>query len=581
MILTMAASFDCNSLVGKIYEHRRLAYQRGGIGTETTVNDPDNDNTNNDIDMISTTSLFDVSDDSDSDDTFEQQQYHRRHTQQRMCFQQLLMEYQELKKYCPMTPLLWMYYAYDTLQLLKELSKEEDDDDEDTVQDMMEGDDEIDERNNGDNNNNNDQNKTNEDILSAYETASQIVKLGLAEFPGSAILHMFHVALLHETMKTSTSTSTSSSQQQQQTTREEVYYEALSNAIQQIGRGSHRSECAIVTRLTHLNVIQVLQSLPPNRNDTDPLPPQHSITALNVLLRCIRVNPCDSTHERWFQEYYVRLCQSHRLQPPSDVYKKIDDARTYESNYYAWMQRYEDAIQTAMKQEGIAMNSSNNNNNNNVGDMMMMMIPSDPFQDIISWDDLLRPNSTPFTCWNGRGGPKTAQAFIDYAQACFRYDCCNNHGSGHQQQQKHHQQDDLQQQQGQEDLQPQASASVQHDIRNLAVLIYERGVAECPTVEALWLSYLQHLSVLWRQHGRSGKCPRTNEKNTGDDITTTSTTSTTTTTTTTATTAENDELVSPYLSMAKWVVDRAIRNCPSSVALSQQHLSITSLQARQ
>mmetsp|Transcript_7847 Transcript_7847/g.19223 ORF Transcript_7847/g.19223 Transcript_7847/m.19223 type:complete len:686 (-) Transcript_7847:84-2141(-) len=78
---------------------------------------------------------------------------------------------------------------------------------------------------------------------------------------------------------------------------------------------------------------------------------------------------------------------------------------------------------------------------------------------------------------------------------------------------------------------------LQTRIQNMAVSVFERGVAECPTVDTLWLSYLRRLNYLIEG-------------------------------------AKKSQEKMGLLTKASGVVDRAIRNCPYSTELVKGKLKI-------
>jgi hypothetical protein len=155
----------------------------------------------------------------------------------------------------------------------------------------------------------------------------------------------------------------------------------------------------------------------------------------------------------------------------------------------------------------------------------------------------------------GLGGSQTAQTFINYAQSCFRFrsnkQLSNSNSSGGDS-------GGPKEEEGQDEEEKKELLVLQETIRNLAISVYERGVAECPTVDKLWISYLKRLMYLIEQ-------TKTEQLDNGN---------------------EQDEMVlnekgkeikkclHRLLIDASNVVDRAIRNCPYSIELLQMKFNI-------
>ena len=133
------------------------------------------------------------------------------------------------------------------------------------------------------------------------------------------------------------------------------------------------------------------------------------------------------------------------------------------------------------------------------------------------WKEIL--NGDNGGCWMGLGGSQTANAFVQYAQACFRYRIRN--------------QDD-------DEMDKETQATLQNRIQNMATSVFERGIAECPTVDSLWLFYLRRLNYLINQNSN----------------------------------ADQRQEKMRRLTKASGVVDRAIRNCPYSIELVKVKLKI-------
>lgn len=105
--------------------------------------------------------------------------------------------------------------------------------------------------------------------------------------------------------------------------------------------------------------------------------------------------------------------------------------------------QYEDSIETALQREGIRLDPQEVSNS---------AVPPT----LNEWEPLLRPGNR--TSGMGLGGVESAQEFVNFAE------------------------------QIQQSSLPKCAA-----LRALVQSVYERGVAECPTVELLWESYLTFL----------------------------------------------------------------------------------------
>ena len=293
------------------------------------------------------------------------------------------------------------------------------------------------------------------------ETRLQMLELALAEFPGSAILQLHYLQLLVAVVAADDK-------------KAEI---AIDKAIQNVGRGSHRNEGNVIAAIFRMAAQFFAKS---NRFED----------ALEIFIQRASV-PMKEANDGIVGEIQ-QFCQSFHKPVPIDVLRRIEESRRYESKIFGRFASIEDEIDAAMHEEAILARAQVN-------------------LEEIDWNEILRSDEK--TCWMGLGGKRSADAFIRYAQACFR---CRIPRL----------EDDI-----------ALHDNLQNIIKDLAISVYERGVAECPTVEALWLSYIRHLVDL---------APTINS----------------------------------IVSRLQDVVARAVRNCPYSLRLFQQRLNSVVLSAK-
>eukprot|EP00980_Cylindrotheca_fusiformis_P001505 scaffold346_cov116-Cylindrotheca_fusiformis.AAC.19 len=315
-----------------------------------------------------------------------------------------------LSTQCPMTPLLWMQYSSDTAELLKTLTS---------------------------------------DIVSAQETHQQLLELALAEFPGSAILHLRYLQVLNQNKD-----------------EEDKVRKAIRSAIENVGQGSHRNEGELVAAMYRMDAeYQVNDSF-------------ENATASYCQRACV---PMRDVNDSLSTEYHD-FCMRHGKKTKPEELQLLENGRRYEAKVFSSLITFEDEVDMTMHAGGILPRHQIDLND-------------------ICWDDALKSDGKTF--WMGLGGVDVANAFVQYARACSRYRKPLDFDDG--------------------------DNEIERKIQALSLCVYERGVAECPTVESIWLAYVQHLQHI----------------------------------------VERGDNMIPRL---KSVVDRAVRNCPYSLSLFQQKI---------
>jgi RNA recognition motif-containing protein len=347
----------------------------------------------------------------------------------------------------------------------------------------------------------------------------------LNEFPGSAILRVHYLELLSSLLEREDN-------RRQTTTAEEAtgddgkddiydetyqqtmkrYQEALDSALFHVGRGSHRNEDGLVARIYRLQAEFLAKTTKPKSAIDEAVLYSFGTRAMT---------PMRDANSGLSSEYEM-FCQDHGIPITVAALKAIEEGRRYEAKFFSSFVTLEDGVDAAMDEEGIS--------SSNQVDLSL--------DTTLNWDKILQQDN--ITCWMGFGGQQTTQAFIRYAQACARFRSSNK--SQQRTSQEENAMDVDSENEGSNDNDPFRDSEAQ--IRAMATAVYERGVAECPTVESLWLSFLRHLSYQINQEKTS-----------------------------------HSTQLSTLLSKAKSVADRAVRNCPYSVSLFQFKIRIMMMQA--
>jgi hypothetical protein len=330
--------------------------------------------------------------------------------------QQAVDTFATLSSHCPMTPLLWMQYAHDTAKLLALLIPEE--------------------------------------PQQASDMRLQTLELGLAEFPGCALLRLHYLELLMETNKA------------------EKLDTAFRQAMKSVGRGSHQNEGHFVAAIYRLYAKFLVS---------------REKSVIDVFVERAKT-PMKEANDGLVSEAQ-EFCQSHDIILTQGDLQRIEDARRWATKTFGSLAVNEDDVDVAMHAEGILTRHEYSH------------------QDM-DWDALLKSEGG--RLWMGFGGVQTATAFIKYANACSYYKVP-----------RHEMEQDREE-----------SKQKLEIIHSLAMAVFERGVAECPTVESLWLAYIHQLAYLI-------------------------------------------SIKSPLVSVPQFesVVNRAARNCPYSVRLIEQQIN--------
>ena len=196
-----------------------------------------------------------------------------------------------------------------------------------------------------------------------------LLELVLAEFPGSAILHVHRLQLLCN---------------QNDGSDEEKKRKAQDNAIENVGRGSHWNEGELIATIYRLDAkFRAKKSL---------------YEAMESYYQRARI-PMKDVNESLNNEFQ-RFCLEQRKSAMLEELHGIEKGWRYESRIYSALVTCEDEVDVAMHSEGILPQHQVNLN-------------------FLDWETILRSDKKTFRM--GLGGLGSTNAFIQYARACYRY----------------------------------------------------------------------------------------------------------------------------------------------------------------
>ena len=400
-------------------------------------------------------------------------------------------EFANLSKYCPMTPLLWMQYAKDTealmygLYLMDSPGKGEDNDLHQLQQIQAK--------------------------KEALESSTGILELGLGEFPGCSLLHLYYLeslaeyfyqteneALHHLVQSESEGGGTTDSQDARK-----KLSQAFQTAWEYIGRGSHVNEGIVVSEIYRLHGSFLLACLSceisemskGKQHDMDV--DRDNICSIIQQLSCLcsrwsKTPMGEGSNDEMMEDFNTLWDEALSIlgkskdekhvqllnQQKSSLLEVVDDNRRSASSLTNVLSSYENDIDVAMTNEGIFFPKSFLQQRQDyaktdataIGKYLLMTKRLDS-----RWDSILLSKNR----WLlGLGASETSHAFAKYASFLQRsYKSISQKG-------------------------PADTATPLHDhmITDgsfMITSIYERAVSECPTVESLWTSYIKVFRGEW------------------------------------------------------------------------------------
>ena len=339
----------------------------------------------------------------------------------------------------------------------------------------------------------------------SMETQLQILQLGLQEFPGSLLLHLRYVYLTDQKRQLP--------QILPQPQGDELT-SSIEQAIQQVGRGSYTADGELIVSHLYTRLANIYASQ--KKGD--------ALYNLIVLDQSRRPLPNDG-----ISSLYRTLCKEHKLVPnQGHADEVIDQSRRLVAKLYNGMiqlQHLETDIQSLLHANQLmppwnCLNENSTTTNEQEAEFWKFVAAKS-----------LKKN---VSFGMGYGGLELAQAFVTFATARWQLQSSLN-------------------EEGVKSNDEAKWKQMLHDGAELPTAIYERGVAECPTVELIWISYLDHIESLVRKF-----CEQQDEDGATKLL---------------SSPLPQHQLVS--------VSQRACRNCPYSLSLAERQLHVQGFLAEQ
>ena len=507
-------SYNYDQCVQSIQEPRRRAYAN-------------NDNNNNDnASSTTTTSSQNAQPDLEA-------------------LQQSMDGFATLSKHCPMTPLLWMQYTHDTEVLMEGLI-------------MLES---SSSSENGTNTNNNNQQQLQQlqAKKSALESSTGILELALSEFSGCALLHLYYLETLADYIYSSEMIYKLNTQNEvvgMEVDDKQATLQKLSTAFEHawkcVGSGSHVNEGLIISEIYQLQgsfLLYLLSSAKDNNNtQVNTILQQLS----NLFLKWSKTPMGDGSNDEMMQDIdYLwneacslilllsngeeeKLKHKQELdQQKATLWSSIDTERKKTSSLMNTLSSYENEMDVAMSNEGIMLPRMSlfppqQDDDEGKTDLTVRHLQSLQ-RSKMKWNQILVGDTNRFL--SGLGGSETSRAFtraVSYLQRI--YDMMKKSKASNTK----------------VELSPLEDYVATYKDSAITSM-YERAISECPTVESLWVSYMNFLRGEWTRYQSKVKEQKHMLK--GEELYLQQ--------------QQRDELSS----MLKSTSHRAIRNCPYSSTL--------------
>lgn len=389
---------------------------------------------------------------------------------------------------CPMTPLLWMQYAEDAAGVVSGLLSSEGGDGTGTGAGA-------------------------EARAQITDTRLNILELAIEEWPGCALLRLRHL----EAAMAAAEAANNKNEDNTPADSSAVVRKAFHDAISFVGRGSHRNEDGIVAAIYRLHVEYLVGLVSASSSDEALMKGIVEEIGASYLFRA--ECPMKEENDTLSGEISSTKAQVQGVLSSADDMAKIDEARIQASRSLGSFANLEDEVDVAMAGEYIMIPA--NVLNGETGDA----------SSIVDWNALLNGREAvegTSRCLMGYGAANTSAAFSKYAGALSNR--ARKAGTMLKSRAANGKKDATAHDRNQEEANDEVEM-----FNSLAISVYERGLSECPTVESLWVTYVQYLARLVDQGRKSSE---------GKPIGQTH-----------------------YVSLLKSACARAVRNCPYSTSL--------------
>ncbi len=385
--------------------------------------------------------------------------------------QQSMDGFASLSKNCPMTPLLWMQYAQDTKALMEGLWMMENTAIEDSSQQQQ---------------------LVIQAKREAYESSAGILELALIEFPGCALLHLYNLenTIVYECECGEIGSSNK-------------VPSAFLNAWQSVGRGTHVNEGFVVSDMFRLFTSFLLLRLSLVAKEQ----PQQSASIMEELCAVFdqwsRTPMGEGSNDEMMQDMeclWEEACsliiasidesnESEKVNATTQlegrktsIWANIDANRRITSSLTNVLSSCENEIDVAMSTEGITLpwlslfreqQGQGMPESTNVSSYLESLKHRKP-----CWDCIVLADDAAIRFLLGLGGAETTRAFLKAISNIRRnYQDPARKGKAR----------------SGDDGSPLQDLVADHGY-DIIVSLYERAISECPTVEALWTSYMKFLS---------------------------------------------------------------------------------------
>jgi len=401
--------------------------------------------------------------------------------------QRAVDDMEQLSSHCPMTPLLWMMYADAAGRIVNAACS--------TATTAAAGGVENDGAEGGGGGGGE------EDFP---QTRLDVLELGLREFPGSALLHvhycqvLYRVVVLADDRRESGGSPDGGCRDEKTLLLLSLLETRLQLALEEIGVSAEED---VVLALYRLQVRVLVLTLQQKRKGGAANDEGGAETAavVNSLVESLVQRAQAQLSNHTFGQEVRELLESDDLSG-DDILKddavlneRLEQGRRLSSKVFAELKVYQDSIDAALQTEGLLQARQeaheyfisetdclrwlvrHTEESSGEGDDEVIATGSEAAVDASNAARRLP------RCGMGLGGIHTARAYIQYAQALQWY--------------KPPARRDEDDEENDDDDDAAVLRRMQEKLQDpkLIISIYERGIADCPTVQALWLSYIKYL----------------------------------------------------------------------------------------